>query len=153
MMLILNENGLLIPGGLIDTSLHEVEEAFVFSMPLSSNRSQLFDQLSSYINEVKVIIGETFTYWLDGSFTTSKLNPKDVDIVLFVDYRKHQQFNRELDQLRSVRKPVIDSYFVPVYPSGHRNYRLYELSQTEWLYVFGTTRDYKNKGILSLQVQ
>jgi hypothetical protein len=152
-MLVLNEHGLLTPGGLIATTLGEVEEVFVQAIPLSSNRNLLFSHLSSYISEIRSIIDESFTYWLDGSFATNKLNPKDIDIVLFIDHQQHHKFNEELDQLRSARKPMLDSYFVPVYPSDHRKHTLYEMSRTEWLYVFGTTRDYKNKGVLSLNAQ
>ena len=150
-MLTLDEHGLLTPGGLLNTTLEEVEQVFVQYMPLSSNRALLFDLLAGFIKEVKSQINnEPFSFWLDGSFTANKLNPGDIDIVLFTNHTSHSQFNHALDQLRTSRKPFIDSYFIPVYPLEHKKYSLFNLSCTEWLYVFGTSREYKNKGILSL---
>jgi hypothetical protein len=53
-------------------------------LPLSASRRVIFTGLVTFVQtlEAAKVPGEL---WLDGSFLTEKINPKDVDVILKVD--------------------------------------------------------------------
>jgi hypothetical protein len=70
----------MFPPGLHDLSEAELHDQFVDGFPTSSTREGLSKGLSLYIQALKPI-GVSFEIWIDGSFTTDKMDPADVDIV------------------------------------------------------------------------
>ena len=57
-----------------------------------------------------------FFQWVDGSFIgRSKENPRDIDLVSFVEYNKYRKYYKDFEALKKLY-PKIDSYSVPVYP-------------------------------------
>lgn len=80
-----DQNGHLFPYEVIETTLEVFEDVFVKSFPTSSTRSVIFAEYLTYLNRLQQIIGKEFYQWIDGSFTTQKLNPRDIDIVTFIE--------------------------------------------------------------------
>lgn len=77
-----NEKGHL-PPGLHQATLDEFETRFVTGQP-SETRSNIFGGYLNYraeLIELRVAIKQ----WVDGSFTTAKQNPSDIDLVTQYD--------------------------------------------------------------------
>lgn len=74
---------------LLGPGFHEIPEdvwglCFVAGFPESATRDHLLRKLQSLIDLLRQL-GLTGEAWLDGSFLTDKTNPKDTDLVIFVD--------------------------------------------------------------------
>ena len=92
--------------------------------------------------------------WVDGSFVTEKLDPKDVDVALRFDavwYHSASQNQQAAVQWlnQNVRKigMLCDSYTFPKYPRGHQLHAIGEYLYAYWLKQFGFSRSAKMKGI------
>lgn len=77
----MSESAILAPG------LHDIEEIelknhFLSDFPSSKTRAPLINGFSKFVDKLKEF-NITFEIWLDGSFTTNKENPNDIDLVVF----------------------------------------------------------------------
>lgn len=152
-MIEFDENGFLKPYDIIETDLATIEKIFVEGVPLSSTRKAIFESYLSYNEELRKIIPTGFTQWIDGSFVTKKRNPKDIDLVTFIDFEQYNSKEREIDKLRaerSKRGSLVDGYFVAIYPKEHILGNIYEIERKKWLFQFSTDKRTKNKGILQI---
>jgi Family of unknown function (DUF6932) len=70
----------LLPPGIHVATLDEVAAAFC-SIGNQSHRQLLWNSFLAYLEEVKSK-GIVLSYYLDGSFATSRPKPRDIDIVL-----------------------------------------------------------------------
>ncbi len=131
------------------------EQVFVWEFSESTTRQPLFERYRQYNDKLQQLIPAGFSQWVDGSFVSRKLNPRDIDFLTFVDYQLYEQHEQAFDELRRYRLDrslSIDGYFVKVYPDTHQRYNDYQSDLTEWQYQFGTTRKHKPKGFLELTV-
>ncbi|NBB19018.1 hypothetical protein GVN20_06585 [Runella sp. CRIBMP] len=80
-----DEYGYLIPYEVISAELVTFKQVFVNGFPNSVSRTSIFDEYEQYILRIQQIINGPFYQWVDGSFTSKKLNPRDIDVVTFVD--------------------------------------------------------------------
>ena len=141
-----NENGVL-PPGFCEYKLEEVEEYFVKDFKDSQTREMIFDGFKKWLKELyKVAVPEEM--WVDGSFATSKINPNDIDVVVFLNYKN---FSSELNGFLSQigRENYCDTYYA-IEPNdelgeengfviNHRNY---------WRGQFGFDRQDLPKGMI-----
>src|SRR5437879_1217565 len=74
------DNAGLLPPGVHDCTLEEVEERFG-RFQKSDQRIHLFARLREYLNEVR-LTGFAVALLIDGSFVTAKDEPEDIDLVL-----------------------------------------------------------------------
>lgn len=94
--------------------------------------------------------------WLDGSFLTERINPKDVDVVLKVDapvYNIGTQEQREaIDWVIANQKPTLkcDSYVLMQYPPGDPLYDEGRWWYSYWHTKWGFSREDDPKGIVVL---
>ena len=147
--------GYLTPYQAIATGLATLERVFVEEFGTSATRRPLFDAYQQYTDQIRARLpaGAVIVQWVDGSFVTRKRNPKDIDVVTFVDfgiYEQYEPFFDSLRQLRYLRETDVDGYFVRVYPVDHPNYRLYDLDRADWNFRFNTPKQKGNKGFLEL---
>jgi hypothetical protein len=153
-MIEFDENGFLKPYSLIETDLATIEKLFVEGMPLSSTRKAIFESYLSYIKELRMIIPTGFIQWIDGSFTTKKVNPNDIDVVTFVDFEVYNANEKQIDELRRTRQTtnrIIDGYFVKVYPENHKNRNWFDNDSMQWLFTFNQVKNSKlSKGFLKI---
>lgn len=148
-IMIFNEKGLLNPG-FFEYKLNEFEKIFVNDFYESQSRKVIF---KGFIKWLKQLL--TFCYpdeiWIDGSFVTSKINPNDIDVVVFVDLMVLYNNKIELEEMRNFgEENFCDTYiaFSPneIYPGNvklinHRNY---------WKGQFGFDREDNPKGIVKI---
>ena len=81
-----NDNGHL-PPGIHETTLEEFKTRFVDGVQESTTRADVFSGYTRYcadLSKLDLIIKQ----WLDGSFTTSKVNPNDIDVISHLDAMK-----------------------------------------------------------------
>ena len=77
----MEEKPLLEPG-LHDFELSEMGNHFLQDFPGSKTRKPLIEGLNAFVNHLSDI-GVPIELWIDGSFTTQKVNPNDIDLVIF----------------------------------------------------------------------
>ena len=93
----------LFPPGIHDISESDLENHFLSGFPSSSTRQRLISGLKKYLKLLKSI-GVKFEIWIDGSFTTEKEDPGDIDLVVFGS-------TTELNHLPSPKKSQLHALF------------------------------------------
>lgn len=134
--------------------LEEIEETFVNAFPSSKSRRKLFNTYTTYVQDLQhAIQPESVIYQLmDGSFVTQKLNPRDIDIVSFIQFKT---FERCEQSLRAFRKngiyQNIDGFVEKVYPSDHPYYLRYQHDLVYWINLFSYSRKHQKKGLIKIR--
>ena len=160
-----NDNGHL-PPGIHETTLEEFKTRFVDGVQESTTRADVFSGYTRYcadLSKLDLIIKQ----WLDGSFTTSKVNPNDIDVISHLDAMKIGNNKSIYDQVyrliinkkhtnrdRLNSKYKCDPFAIFVFPPGHKYYDRITLSDIKyWTEFFGhDTRVSGNpsKGLIEL---
>lgn len=124
MVLQFNEFGYLTPSGLVSCDLATFELYFLDNFPVSDTRREIFINYMRFIERFSKRITRNFTQWLNGSFVSLKENPKDLDLVTFVDFSVYEALEKEIEQFWSFNLEAehLDSYIVKVYPENHPDY-------------------------------
>lgn len=156
-MLEFNSKGLLIPNTKIQSSVDDLKQYLVDNIP-SKTRLEIFNKYIDYSNSLKDLLGvSNLKQWINGSFVTKAVNPRDIDLVTFVDHKiidkigdKLTLFNQE-----AIQDKMLDTYFIVVYPKGHSKEIFYSSDKAYWIDRFDKTRrDRKgiknNKGFLEI---
>ncbi|HRD79427.1 MAG TPA: hypothetical protein PLL53_01610 [Saprospiraceae bacterium] len=126
-----------------ELSLEEFRRIFVLDFPESATRSDLFQKFMQYTDRFRSEITKDFIQWVGGSFTTRKLNPKDIDMVTFISPETFERKSELIDE--EFRKDCnlkygIDAYFVVVYHEGHEKHSLYQGNIIYWDHQFSKTK-------------
>lgn len=142
-----NEDGKL-PPGIIKTKMSEFKDRFVIGK--SPKRLELFKKYKEYARLLKSAnIGTV--QWIDGSYTTSKPEPGDIDLITHVDINDLEQ-DDELYQtvLRLASKEESErihsllschTFFITMRPKGHADYQKYVDVYNYWFDTFGHDYD------------
>jgi hypothetical protein len=92
--------------------------------------------------------------WIDGSFLTEKIDPKDADLILVLPEDFDNAASAEQlgicnwwDGPEPKRMFRCDTYSLPRIPLGDPAYLLYLRQELYWKKTFGTSRDGDAKGI------
>lgn len=142
-----DQYGHLTPYEIIETDLETFEKIFVSEVKNSQTRLALFEEYREFLAELQQIIGTNFYQWIDGSFTTQKRNPNDIDLVTFLDGQRLTEFAVQLSPLQKRKfqgRGKIDAYFVATYPKGHPLYDIFWMDYLDWLHQF--EKDTRLKG-------
>ena len=146
-MIQFDNRGFITPYEVVETDLNEFEQIFTFN----EHRKTLFQEYKLFLNSIQNLGITTFYQWINGSFTSMKMNPNDIDIVTFVpfaDYEKHKRFFDKLFLNRYSTK--IDCYFMKTYPESHPNFMTFRSNQLRFLYDF--TKTTKKQGRTELKI-
>lgn len=141
----------LLEPGLHDFQLSEIGNHFLKEFSRSNTRERLIVELEQYTMLISSLL-KSVELWLDGSFTTTKLDPNDIDLVVFINEEEANSLPTEKQrQLRGLLdNPTVKSRFgLDVYPCimGDEQYRSY------WRGWFGYDRNEKPKGIARVMVE
>ena len=147
-MLYFDSRGNLTPYIPIQSTLSELKDYFVDKIQ-SKSRSENFDKYIKYSNDLKDLLGGiTLQQWINGSFVTKKNNPKDIDLVTFLDHDVINKMNHKLDPFKpngSWDVYNVDAYIIEVYPMESKLYNNYTMSDlNEWLDLYSHTRLNRN---------
>ncbi|MDC3411932.1 hypothetical protein NC797_02525 [Aquibacillus sp. 3ASR75-11] len=155
------EDGNLFPG--IHTySCEEFEEQFVTMFTTSSTRSRIYKSLKEWLKLLVDILPPRYI-WLDGSYLTTKMDPNDIDLVVF--YRPEDIVTLGQDKTKQLGMLInqlsinynCDAYFC--YTLDHlsqevvaANFKGQEkIMQTYWMGQFCFDRSRKPKGIIEFK--
>jgi hypothetical protein len=72
----------------IDVELSNIVEAFASGVLNTPQRKRLASQLRFFIAYLQNLGLASFEMWIDGSFTTMKPDPMDIDVVCFVAWEQ-----------------------------------------------------------------
>ena len=143
----------LLSAGLHKKSLEECKSLLVDPFyGISARRLLIYNKFCEFIGMLSMISAD-FEVWIDGSFTTKKQEPNDIDIVIVI-FAEQQEINklsvREqhlLDNLLNNSKTKLeyltDVYFLPKDDTIMRSY---------WRGWYGFTRNEEPKDIIVLEV-
>lgn len=152
-MFAFDEYGNLTPyERIIVTSLDEFEQAFVSSFPLSVSRSPLFANLLRYLADMSHLLDMIayrafWSVWIDGSFTTHKQNPKDIDVLNVLDDVTLLHQNKA-KFFAFGGNAAASNYGVDAYFLLKSNAQLTQELLQYWQTQFGTDRTGRSKGII-----
>lgn len=140
---------LLVPG-IHDIDEQELGNHFLSSFVGSRTRAQLISGFRKYLAALRQF-GVKFEIWIDGSFTTEKPDPSDVDIVVFgsaaeldaLPQQQQEALSRLFDRNAIKLQLGCDVLFCVAEDSNMRSY---------WRGWYGFDREENPKGIARLEV-
>lgn len=145
-------NGYL-PAGLHDMSMEHVYKEFVAGMPLSQTRESLFTSMVACFRAINAKYSPV-EIWIDGSFLSDKINPNDVDMVIYMDALELVQMHEHGDI--NVKFSGMDIYYSFAATQTNEtilgsNYNSLAVNQRNyWRGQFGFDRKDTPKGIARL---
>ena len=147
MALNFDSKGNLVPNSNIKCTLAVFHEVFVENMA-TPQRISLYEAFLKYSSELKDILdGGEIICWINGSYTTKKKSPNDLDLVTFINYRILDQKEQSLLDFKypnSLSKFGLDAYIIKVYPRDHKNYPLYIGDEMYWMDKFDKNKRNRN---------
>lgn len=130
------------PGSFVDVDLSNIAGVFAEEVD-TPQRRRLSSQLRLFVGHLQNLGLTSFEMWIDGSFTTVKPNPTDIDVVCFIPKSQLAELSDEsLEQLRYLasedgrpyvrEKWNIDYYHCPFDSLEDRNYWKDQFSKDEY---------------------
>lgn len=140
----------LFPPGLHPLDESRLDDHFAHAFKDSTTRPILVSGLRAFLAALRKA-GVAFEVWLDGSFCTHKVDPNDVDLVVFADANELNRLDPTLqsylrgllDRATARRQFGCDVLFSPSNDADMRSY---------WRGWYGFDRSEQPKGIARLTV-
>jgi len=141
--------GYLTPYGKNKAEFEDVKKNLVDPFDETSTRIKLYEGYLSYnLGLKKLLDGQKFKQWVDGSFVSNKINPRDIDLVNLIDHKSVDKYEKELKQFTrqmSKEKYGVDGYIVRIYPEGHPKFVRTQSDLVYWENWFSKTRMNRRK--------
>lgn len=149
----------LLPAGFHDLDDNEIKHLLVDAFPKSVRRSMLYCNYIQFLEQLKLINKQVLCFsevWIDGSYTTEKPEPDDIDILLVVDFNA-------LNSLPDALAPNVNAllnrdyiklnYHIDVLllPENHPNFD-YQERRSYWRGWFGFDRKEIPKGLVRVML-
>lgn len=147
----------LFPLGFHPKTMEELEQICVQGFSLSTSRAAILAGLKTFVEHLQTA-GITGELWLDGSFLTEKINPKDVDVVLKTQASLYNAGTADqkaaIDWVIANQKLTLkcDSYHLFEYPVGDPLHEEGKWWYAYWLKQWGFSREDDPKGIVVLSL-
>lgn len=147
----------LLPAGRHRATAEEVRAALVEAFPDSTTRAAIFtfwEDRRAAVADLVDVHGE----WLDGSFTTDKRDPADIDLVTIIDGPSFDALPRHRRQVLAslVAGTVTEDFWscdagvVVRYPADDLSHARTAVAAGCWAGYYGHTRDGRATGIVEL---
>jgi hypothetical protein len=111
---------------------------------MSETRAEIFEKYCTYSDELKKLLKlGPLKQWVNGSFVTKIRNPKDIDLLTFVDFELRVSLEAELKQFEAKGANDnfgVDAYLITVFPREHEKYFLFESDKAYWTDKFSRTK-------------
>jgi hypothetical protein len=159
--LVYDEKGNPTPYGFIDMNMDEMKINFVVDFNKSTTRQNIFNGYMQYCTDLYGVIKEEFYQWINGSFTTTKINPRDIDLVNLISLNRIQVLGQALccfDTNCSNGQVKIDynvdGYIIPIPDAQYPEYYEYfNRNISYWQNQWGRDRDGNPKGIIRIKYE
>lgn len=149
----------LLPPGFHDLDDDKVKSLCVDAFQESVRRSMLYCNYIQLINQFREINQQCRCFseiWIDGSFTTKKPEPDDIDILLVVDFLA---VNNLPDALKSLVSSLLNRDYIKLnfnidvllLPENHPNVD-YSERRSYWRGWFGFDRKENPKGLVRVML-
>jgi hypothetical protein len=153
-----DKNGNLPPIGLIRPTIQEFEQRFV-EANIEKFRGELYRGYKNYCSHL-ISRKMASIQWVDGSYTTTKPRPKDIDLVVHFDGMKlHSDANLQKDFKRLINEDDMKAeynchpQYVLVYPKYMIDlYNLYKKEYNHWLKWFLKDKKGNPKGLIEFNI-
>ena len=141
-----DENGWLQPAALLPAEKESVERMFV----TNDHRQLLWDQFKALSSQLVQQSIPIHAIWLDGSFISTKEEPKDVDIVIFTEINFLNTQFRLLDGLRNQFDSLDVFWASSSAKDDDLSVAITRFEELKWDWVFGMSRAKQAKGYILL---
>jgi hypothetical protein len=153
-----DEKGYLQPYAVIETTLADFEHFFVQSLENREHRYRLFENYLRFVNALREAFDVPFYQLINGSFTTLREFPADIDLVTFI---KFEVLNNKYPLARHFLENAkilygVDGYFAATCRRNHYYYDTSLNDEAYWVNLYGRSREDENglsypKGIIKIQ--
>jgi predicted nucleotidyltransferase len=135
----LNKDGYL-PQKRFKIDLKEFEDKFVY-VDDTSKREMLYEKYKSFCKRFEHII---IKVWVNGSYTTGKKLPGDIDMAVHFDALKFENLSlmslaekQAFTNREGIKKRyMLHSLLVPVYPNNHPAHAITKMQSEKWEKLF-----------------
>lgn len=140
----------LLEKGFKEIGLWELDKYFLEPFVENEHRKYLINRFREFLNEFSLLVIDT-EIWIDGSFTTNKPEPQDIDMVFIIDRnivdslvgKKKELFR----QLFFDKEKVKARYSCDIYLVDNGS----EKEKEKWIKTFGSEyNDINTKGIYKI---
>ncbi|MFA9370116.1 MAG: hypothetical protein ACERIH_00190 [Labilibaculum antarcticum] len=154
--ILFDEHGNPQPEGIRPIPFKDFKTAFVDDFETSETRPRIFDGYESYVYDFKTNISPSFQHWMNGSYTTNKENPNDIDLVNIVPFSddlnlKGTALMAFITKGTSKENYMVDGYLVPVYPDDDPRAEFTKNQLAYWEDFFGSDRNGRTKTLFELK--
>lgn len=142
----------LFEEGFQQIALWQLDTVFLEPFEDNEQRKYLIDRLIVYIEEFQ-FLGLEAEIWIDGSFSTLKPEPQDIDVVFLLDQKAIANLDAKKEQLFSdlfmKREEIKARYSLDVYFIDKDD----ENEKQKWITTYGfDSRKINSKGIYKIQL-
>lgn len=154
-----------LEGGIIKgRTIEDVKKYLVEDFPNSLTRKRNFEGLTNLLEKFDEINLNQFIdkFWIDGSFTTLKPDPNDIDLVFFLSGEENKiritnEIVNDSKQLKEFSEQFYcDTYFIldkdtisDEHPEAKRHF---DMLKKYWMGQFGYDRNENPKGIIEIDM-
>ncbi len=147
----------MLQPGLQVMSISDLRELCVGKFDLSHNRAEMMAGIEAIVKRLRKagILGQL---WINGSFVTEKIDPNDVDILLYMDIGFFESASAEQKNVISwfVKELRESDQFDPHSsfnaPEGHPEYGIWDFMTAYWKKQYGFSRQTMMKGIAVIEL-
>ena len=142
----------LFDNGFKEIALWQLDSTFLEPFGENEQRKYLIDRLNVYVNEF-LYLGINAELWIDGSFTTFKPEPQDIDVVFLfdkVEINKLQGKKKEMFKALFLERELVKArYSVDVYFIDKND----KDEREKWIRTYGfDSKKINSKGIYKIQL-
>ncbi len=142
----------LFEKGFKQIALWQLDSTFLEPFEENEHRKYLIDRLNAFINEFQ-FLGLEAEIWIDGSFSTHKPEPQDIDVVFLLDQKAVASLDSKKEQLFQElfmkREEVRVRYSLDVYFIDKDDVE----DKQKWISTYGfDSRKMNSKGIYKLEL-
>lgn len=126
-------------------------QSFQTLFGFNAHRQQLLEKYYEFLKILKTMPIGSYHQWINGSFTTRKEYPNDIDFVSFVNSSFYRTFeNRLMGLAYDFKQYGLDAYFEPVYPESHFISAVTRYNKADWQQLYCRDRQYRSKGFIQV---
>jgi hypothetical protein len=133
--------GYVTPYTAVPSTREALKETVVDIFITATTRVELFSGYIECCNLLFDLLG-VHRQWVDGSFTSSKKNPADIDVLCFIGHEFSYEVLSELAEAMKTKKARfgVVLYAIQTYPKGHPRNNLHKIDRVYWLNHFTKTK-------------